>query len=540
VSDEKDQFDNLPTTPGPMPSAGMFGMNGAGVPATRTDADIISREIATIQGKIATAKYFPRDLVKTQQRVQAECERPTMAEMAEYAYPRGNTTVVGPTVSLIRMIARNMGNIEYGWRVVHKGEGHSDVEARVWDMENNVSDSRTFRVLHVRETRSGNIKLTSPRDIYELVANMAARRVRSLLSEIIPAYIVEDARETCKKTLARDGKNLTREQRVEALAKAFRSAAVSVEMVEIRLGHKMADCSEEEIEELRAIYASLREKATTREDWFEVGEEKKKTSEPDTATLDPAAKPKQEVKPEPPEAPREPKPKAKGKEPAKPQAKPVEQAPAKQETPPARTPAEPSPEDVPPQEAGIKDDLPPFVQDPNVVKIGPCKYVDGAYYVVDYCEKSCFEKDNCPAYQKYLEGLKAKDVAESRQEETEQAKAEKVAEESAEKNKSEMKDPLDMTQEEMEAWRKSSKGMNRRRHTEQPPGDEKWFTAGITRPDYLFLRAIPEGHPARGLIDKKLASIGYYYEPDGLTFLREPEGVSLAKAVRLVISGEEE
>lgn len=296
---EGKQFENLPTTSGPMPTGAFsMGAGGGGVPAER--ADSISREIATIQGKIATAKYFPRDLVKTQQKVQAECERRTMAEMAEYAFPRGDGVVVGATVSLIRMIARNMGNVEYGWKVIHEGEGYSDVEARVWDMENNVGDSRTFRVLHVRETRNGNRKLTSPRDIYEIVANMAARRVRSLLSEIIPAYIIEDARETCKETLARDEKSMTREQKIEALAKAFRSAAVTVEMVEKRLGHKMVECSLEEINDLRTIYASLREKATYRGDWFEVGDEKT-PSEPESATLDTSAKP--EPKPAMPKKP---------------------------------------------------------------------------------------------------------------------------------------------------------------------------------------------------------------------------------------------
>lgn len=157
--------------------------------------------------------------------------------------------------------------------------------------------------------------------------------------------------------------------------------------------------------------------------------------------------------------------------------------------------------------------------------VGPCKFTK-AYYPLGYCQ-ACNERKGCPAHQAFVV---SQAQAGGEQKQAEQAKAE---------NAEETKKPLDMTKEEMEEWRKSTKGMSRKRHTEQPPGEEKWLTAGITREDFLFLRAIPEGHPARGLIDRRLAEVGYFYESDGLSFLREVEGVNLAKAVRLAISGEE-
>ncbi|PWW19485.1 hypothetical protein DFO73_12055 [Cytobacillus oceanisediminis] len=63
--------------------------------------------------------------------------------------------------------------------------------AYAWDLETNVRQEKVFTVKHSRKAKGSITKLDDPRDIYELVANNGARRLRSYILGIIPGDIVE-------------------------------------------------------------------------------------------------------------------------------------------------------------------------------------------------------------------------------------------------------------------------------------------------------------------------------------------------------------
>ncbi|MDT1904179.1 hypothetical protein FPK34_26285, partial [Acinetobacter baumannii] len=71
--------------------------------------------------------------------------------------------------------------------------GESTVEAFAWDVETNTRQTKVFQVPHIRYTRNGSKKLTDPRDIYELVANNGARRLRACILGVIPGDVIDDA-----------------------------------------------------------------------------------------------------------------------------------------------------------------------------------------------------------------------------------------------------------------------------------------------------------------------------------------------------------
>ena len=74
------------------------------------------------------------------------------------------------------------------------------MQAYCWDLETNTISSQNFTVEHIMETKQGNRKLTSQRDIYERTANDGARRLRSRILAILPPDLVEDCINECKKT----------------------------------------------------------------------------------------------------------------------------------------------------------------------------------------------------------------------------------------------------------------------------------------------------------------------------------------------------
>ena len=100
-------------------------------------------------------------------------------------------------------------------------------------------------------------------------ANMGARRLRAAILEIIPGYVVDEAVTACERTLA-GASDVPLADRALKLVQAFKPLGVSQDMIEQRLGHKLTALIESELVDLRAIYNSIKDGFSKREDWFEV------------------------------------------------------------------------------------------------------------------------------------------------------------------------------------------------------------------------------------------------------------------------------
>lgn len=226
-----------------------------------------SRAIAEAQGKLVIAKKFPRDQYTAMQRILDACSRPSLADSSMYEYSRGGSKVRGPSIRLAEEIARCWGNIEYGQRELSNRGGVSEMEAYAWDLETNTYSSQRFTVRHVRDTKGGSYDLTDQRDVYEMTANLGARRMRARILAIIPDDVVEAAIKQCVQTISHGGGEPFGE-RIQRLVSAFGQIGVSVGHLEKRLGHPMAETLPEELVELRSIYQSLKDGQSTRTDWF--------------------------------------------------------------------------------------------------------------------------------------------------------------------------------------------------------------------------------------------------------------------------------
>lgn len=228
-----------------------------------------SRAIAEAQGKLVIAKRFPRDETEARIRIMNACQRPKLAESAFYSYPRGGETVTGVTIRFAEELARCWGNLDYGIKELSRDHGKSELQAYCWDLETNTISSQNFTNPHAKEVKKNIVELTSLRDIYEINANMGARRLRARILAIIPSDVVSDAIKECKKTLA--GKNDTPLiDRVNNMVLCFSKIGVTKEMIEKRLKHTIQSMSQEELVEYRGIYNGLKDGSTKSSDWFEM------------------------------------------------------------------------------------------------------------------------------------------------------------------------------------------------------------------------------------------------------------------------------
>ena len=237
----------------------------------------MTKTMAEVQSRVIVAKQFPRDITQVEAKLQASCERKSLAMVAEYEYPRGGQKVTGASIKLLEVVAQCYGNIQSGWDCVHRDmENHiSHCKAFAWDVENNNYTEMKFDVPHIREKKQGNEILTNPRDIYELEGNQASRRVRKCLETVIPRDLVEQAREWCEQTLTT---NFDFKAGIEqALAWLKETYKVEQHQVEKYFGFSKQGFNKNTYLRLRNIASALKDGASSVEDYFPRDPEEKQT-----------------------------------------------------------------------------------------------------------------------------------------------------------------------------------------------------------------------------------------------------------------------
>ena len=233
-------------------------------------AQAVSHELAEMQAQIYLAKQFPRDQMKSTERILTACQRPGLASVAVYSYAKGGTSVSGPSIRLAEEIARDWGNLECGWNELEREDDMSKVRAFAWDKETNVLKTLFFYVPHYRTTRQGRKRLTDEREIYELLANQAARRMRNCILALIPGDVVDAAVEQCERTMVTHCE-ITPDS-IKKLIEAFEPFGVTKKQIEKRIQRNIESITPAQFVRMREIFTSLRDGVSDASDWFEISE----------------------------------------------------------------------------------------------------------------------------------------------------------------------------------------------------------------------------------------------------------------------------
>lgn len=240
---------------------------------------VTSRQIQEVQNQLVAAKKFPRDEIAARNRILTACQRKRLAEQAEYEYQRGTSKVTGVSIRLAEAMAQNWGNLDFGFVELEQKSGESQVMAYCWDLETNTRQTKIFVVPHIRETKKGNYPLTGSRDIYELVANQAARRVRACILGIIPGDIVEEAVEQCRKTLVNGEEKPLEDLIKDCVRTADKTYQVPQESLEKYIGCKASAFSMNDLIRLKRAFNSIKDGMAKREEIFELPGVEKKEAE---------------------------------------------------------------------------------------------------------------------------------------------------------------------------------------------------------------------------------------------------------------------
>ena len=225
-----------------------------------------AREVATVQAQMVVAKCYPRDLNLVMDNIVAICKSKDLANAATYAYARGGSDIKGPSIRLAEALAKVYGNMKYGFEETDSSDDVTTVRTYAFDMETNTLAERTFHVPHVRVSKGNKTDLSDPRDIYETVANQAARRERACILQIIPSEMVSYAMALCEET--RRGSIDKGAEARKGLLESFSKFGVTLQDLEAFIQRKFEAIDDSQWLRLRDIYASLRDGIAKKEDFF--------------------------------------------------------------------------------------------------------------------------------------------------------------------------------------------------------------------------------------------------------------------------------
>ena len=289
-----------------VPQVEMAGTAMTGGEIEVRQAGEIARVEAELKAAVILARQFPRDMQKAHVQIMRSCQRPSFVQnekgnpKALYRYPRGGSTIEGPSVTLAREMARIMGHMRYGIRILASHEEMVHIQGWAYDCEtNSYREAEDIFQKLIERKGQGWIK-PDERDLRELIFRRGAILVRNAILQLMPPDYIDDAVKEIKTTMvkiAHGELQVGREEAIKTVVRQFDMGGVTTDMLTEYLGHELALINAAELAELRTILKTLQDGMGKREEYFNVS--KASRNGPERAMVDLSQVKPTDKKPEP-------------------------------------------------------------------------------------------------------------------------------------------------------------------------------------------------------------------------------------------------
>jgi hypothetical protein len=229
-----------------------------------------ARAVAEVQAAVMVAQAVPRDMGRAYADMRQACSRIRLAERAFYSVPNRGS---GPSVHLMRELARIFGNLQFGVHELRRDDeaGISEVQAFAWDVERNTRSTRTFIVPHAKMVKVAGKQTRQPlidlQDIYLNNQNIGARAMREVIDSVLPKDYTDEAQEIAHDTLKQgDGQPI--EARVAAMVSRFAQLNITAKQLEERVGKARTSWQPVDLAQLTILGQSIARGEVTKEDEF--------------------------------------------------------------------------------------------------------------------------------------------------------------------------------------------------------------------------------------------------------------------------------
>jgi hypothetical protein len=239
---------------------------------------------ATVEAKYVIALNNPRKLMESRASILDACKRPRFAESARYKKPVGKKQINGRwepafieglSIRFAETAIQAMKNITVESTTIWEDDEKRTVHVSVVDLESNLSygeDITIAKTVERKKLKDGQEALATRKNSYgdevfiveatddEVANKVAAQRskvIRNCGLRLIPSDILEEAEEAILKTLESGGTDPKAE--FKKIADAFGGLGVRPAELEKYLGHSLETITKKELNDLRAVFAAVRD-----------------------------------------------------------------------------------------------------------------------------------------------------------------------------------------------------------------------------------------------------------------------------------------
>lgn len=276
---------------------------------------------AEVEAKFTIALHRPRDIMNARALILDACKRPRFAESARYRKPVGKKQVNGKweqqfidgfSIRFAEAAIQAMHNISVSTSTIWEDADKRTVHISVVDLESNLSygkDITIEKTVERKVLKQGQESLAERVNSYgdkvfivsatedevsNKIAAQESKVIRNGGLRLIPQDILDEAEEQIFATLENGGSDPTAESK--KIADAFNGIGIKPSELVKYLGHDMSSVTKKELNDLRGIFAAVRDGEATWTDYLPT------EGNPDGAPKFVPKTPKPETKPETPKA----------------------------------------------------------------------------------------------------------------------------------------------------------------------------------------------------------------------------------------------
>lgn len=239
---------------------------------------------ALIQAKFIMAMNRPRNMDDVRVKLLQTCRRPRFAKEARYAKPQGAGKVFGPSIRFADEAARLMGNVD-----VQKHTIYEDHEKRILlitslDLETNTSKTEEVTIIKTVERKSKKnrevlaertntrgetvfVVVATDDELFSKENNICAKIRRNVELQLLPQDIIEECMDVCT-VIQRDETAKDPDAAKKGIIDNFAEIGINPADIVLYLKHPLDRVSPAELDELRTMFAAIRDGTMTWADYF--------------------------------------------------------------------------------------------------------------------------------------------------------------------------------------------------------------------------------------------------------------------------------
>lgn len=244
-------------------------------------AAVAAQATASVQARWLIAQRNQRDWDSVRVKMLRDCGRLSFAQSARYSVPRGAGKVEGYSIRFAEAALRAMGNIMPETLTVYDDKDKRIVRVSVTDLEANLTYSKDVTIPKTVERKAkpreestilGSRWNSQGERVYIIEATdddilnkenaLVSKAIRTSGLRLLPGDILDECLEVIQR-VRREKINADPDAARKSIVDSFAGLNVPPDQLKAYLGHDLGTASPAELDELRGLFAAIREGAVT-------------------------------------------------------------------------------------------------------------------------------------------------------------------------------------------------------------------------------------------------------------------------------------